>query len=80
MAIVPPEATRRKRVKTRDRDRRLLRRRQRRLLDRIADRHAPEREGPMITASNIPDVSGRCAHGLTAGGFSALLLVADRTI
>jgi len=46
MSVVPPEATRRKRTKARDRNRKLLRQRQRRLLDRIAPRPEPERETP----------------------------------
>jgi hypothetical protein len=78
MAIVLAEATRRKRVKAREHDRRHPRRRQRRPLDRIANRHALEREDPMITGSNIHFESGRCAHGLDAGGLGALLSVADR--
>jgi hypothetical protein len=79
MAIVLPRATRRKRTKSRDRQRKLLRRRQRRLLDRIAHRPAPEREDPMITASNIHYELGRRAQGLAAGGLGALLLIARRT-
>jgi Transposase DDE domain group 1 len=79
IAIVPPEANRRKRTKARDRDRKLLRRRRRRLLDRIAHRPEPEREVPMITAANIDYQLGQRTHGLAAGGLGALLLLARRT-
>jgi hypothetical protein len=80
VAIVPPKAARRKRVKAHDHDRRPLRRRQRRLLDHIANRPASEREDPMITASNNHYEWGRRAHGLAAGGLGALLLAADHII
>src|SRR5262245_36151949 len=79
MAIVPPRATRRQRAKSRDRQRTLLRRRRRRLLDRIANRPEPERQDPMITASNIHYELGQRVQGLAAGGLGALLLVARRT-
>jgi hypothetical protein len=79
MAIVQPRAGRRKRTKARDHNRQLLRRRRRRLLDRIAHRPEPEREDPMITAANIQYELGRRTHGLAAGGIGALLLVARRT-
>src|SRR5262249_59646926 len=72
-------ATRGQRPKPGDRQRQLLRRRRRRLLDRIAHRPEPEREIPMITAANIHYELGRRTHGLAAGGLGALLLVARRT-
>jgi Transposase DDE domain group 1 len=77
--IVPPKAARSKRTEARDRDRRLWRRRRRRVLDRIAPAAEPEREAPMITASNIHYELGHRAHGLAAGGIGALLLLARRT-
>src|SRR5262249_28942326 len=79
MALVPPRATRRQRAKSRDRPRTLLRRRRRRLLDRIANRPEPERQDPMITASIIHYELGQRVQGLPAGGLGALLLVAPRT-
>jgi hypothetical protein len=79
MAILPPRATRRKRTKSRDRQRRLLQRRRRRLLDRIDPRPEPEREVPMITATNIHYELGQRTHGLAAGGLGAMLLIARRT-
>jgi hypothetical protein len=79
MVIVPPKAARRKRTRSRDRQRQFLQRRQRRLLDRIAPRPAPEREDPMITAANIHYELGRRARGLAAGGLGAVPLVARRT-
>jgi Transposase DDE domain group 1 len=79
MAILPPGATRRQRTKSRDRQRGLLRRRRRRLLDRIANRPEPEREVPMITAANIHYELGQRTHGLAAGGLGAMLLIARRT-
>jgi hypothetical protein len=79
MVIVPPEATRGQRTRSRDRQRKLLQRRQRRRLDRIAPRPAPEREVPMITAADIRYELGERVHGLAAGGLGARLLVACRT-
>ena len=79
MAILPPKAHRRQRTTARDRQRRTLRRRQRRLLDRIANRPAPEREEPMITAANIQYELGERTQGLAPGGLGALPLLARRT-
>jgi hypothetical protein len=63
----------------RERNRRLLRKRRLRLLDRIKNRHEPERDQPMMTASNIHyELAGR-AHGLASGGIGALFLLAQRT-
>jgi Transposase DDE domain group 1 len=79
MVIVPPKATGFQSTRAQERNRRLLHRRRQRLLDRIAPRPEPERDRPMITASNIHYELGRRARGLAPGGLGALLLVAQRT-
>jgi len=80
-ATIPKKARdrNRKRNRRRERNRRLLRQRRQRLLDRIANRHEPEREQPMITASNIHYELADRAHGLAPGGIGAMLLLARRT-
>jgi hypothetical protein len=79
MVIVPPKATGFQSTRAKGRNRRLLHQRRQRLLDRIAPRLEPERETPMITASNIHYELGRRDRGLASGGIGALLLVAQRT-
>src|SRR3984957_6040793 len=80
MVIVPKKIPRRhRRKKAPAQIRKLLRKRQRRILDRIANRPGPERDQPMITANNIHyELAGR-VHGLSAGGLGALLLVARKS-
>src|SRR5436305_1909118 len=75
MVIVPPEAERRERIKTRGHNRWPLRRR---LLARIVNRPAPEHEDPMITASDLQYELGRRAPRRAAGGLRTVLLVARR--
>ena len=53
MVIVPKKIPRRNRRKSRERDRELLRQRRRKILNRIKNQPAPERDVPMITAANI---------------------------
>jgi Transposase DDE domain group 1 len=79
MVIVPPKATGFQSTKAEERNRKLLQQRRRRLLDRIANRPAPERETPMITASNIHYELGQRVQGFSAGGLGAMLLLAQRT-
>ena len=79
MVILPPKPTGFQSTRARERDRRLLEQRRRRLLDRIAPQPAPESEAPMITAANIHYELGRRVQGLAPGGIGALLLVARRT-
>ena len=55
-----------------------LRERQRRVLDRIANRPGPDREEPMITASNIHYELADRVQGLNPGGIGAMLLLARR--
>ena len=56
-----------------------LRRRKRRILRRIENRPGPERERPMIAASNIHYELGDRVQGLGPGGIGAMLLLARRT-
>jgi len=79
MVIVPPKATGFQSTEAKERNRRTLEQRRRRLLDRIAPRPEPERETPMITPANIHYELGRRVQGLVPGGIGAMLLVAQRT-
>jgi hypothetical protein len=79
MVIVPKKIPQRNRSKRNKRFRRLLRARRRRILNRIANRPGPERDQPMITASNIHYELGERVQGLGAGGIGAMLLLAQRT-
>ena len=65
--------------KTRKRNRRILQERQRRILNRIRNRPGPQRDQPMITASNIHYELADRVHGLAPGGIGAMLLLARRT-
>ena len=56
-----------------------LRQRKRRILRRIENRPGPERESPMMTASNIQYELADRVEGLAAGGIGAMLLLARRT-
>jgi hypothetical protein len=56
-----------------------LRRRKRRILRRIENRPGPQRERPMIAASNIHYELGDRVQGLGPGGIGAMLLLARRT-
>jgi hypothetical protein len=78
-ATLPKKTTKRYRKRIRERNRRLLQQRQRRILDRLVNRPEPEREVPMITASNIHYELGTRVQGLSAGGIGAMLLLARRT-
>jgi Transposase DDE domain group 1 len=78
-ATIPRKARKHKRNKTRERNRRILRERRQRVLDRIENRPGPERDQPMMTATNIHyELAGR-VHGLSAGGLGAMLLVARKS-
>jgi hypothetical protein len=78
-ATIPKKARKRNTNKRRERNRRTLRERRQRVLDRIANRHEPERDQPMMTADNIHyELAGR-VQGLAAGGIGAMLLLARRT-
>ena len=74
-----PEKTRkRNRKMTRERNRRILRDRKRRILKRIDNRPGPERDEPMMTATNIHYELADRVQGLSAGGIGAMLLLARR--
>jgi Transposase DDE domain group 1 len=79
MVVLLNKPRRRNRKKGGGRNRRLLRERWRRLLDRIAHRPGPEREQPMMTACNIHYELGERVGGLAAGGIGAMLLLARKT-
>jgi hypothetical protein len=64
--------------KTRRRNRKILRERRRRILNRIKNRPGPERDQPMMTASNIHYELADRVHGLAPGGIGAMLLLARR--
>ena len=77
MVIVPKKTPRRN--ARRSRRRRFASscgQRRRTILDRIANRPGPERDQPMMTASNIHYELGDRVHGLSAGGIGAMLLLA----
>jgi hypothetical protein len=77
-ATLPKKSRKSNRNQTRERNRRQLRQRRQRVLDRIENRPGPEREQPMITASNIHyQLAGR-VQGLASGGIGAMLLLAKR--
>jgi Transposase DDE domain group 1 len=56
-----------------------LRQRKRRILKRIENRPGPQRECPMISASNIKYELADKVQGLACGGIGAMFLVARRT-
>jgi hypothetical protein len=56
-----------------------LRQRKRRMLKRIENRPGPERDRPMIAASNIQYELADRVQGLAWGGIGAMLLVARKT-
>jgi hypothetical protein len=78
-ATIPKKTQKRNAKNTRERNRRLLRQRRRRILNRIENRPGPERDRPMMTASNIHYELADRVHGLSAGGIGAMLLLARRT-
>jgi Transposase DDE domain group 1 len=78
-ATLPKKTAKRNRNKTQQRNREILRKRQRRILDRIENRPGPERDQPMMTATNIHYELADRVQGLSAGGLGALLLVARQT-
>lgn len=78
-ATTTQKSSKHKTSKARKRQRRILRDRQRRILNRIANRPGPERDRPMMTATNIHYELGERVQGLAAGGIGAMLLVARTT-
>src|SRR3954449_10488081 len=66
-------------MSTRQCNRRILRERQRRVFNRIENRSGPQRDQPMMTATNIHYELAERAHGLAPGGIGAMLLLARGT-
>ena len=56
-----------------------LRKRKRRILKRIENRPGPERERPLIAASNIQYELADRVQGMACGGIGAMLLVARKS-
>jgi len=79
IATIPKKSAKRNSGRTRARNRRLLQLRRRRILRRIENRPVPERDEPMMTASNIHYELAQRVQGLSAGGIGAMLLLARRT-
>lgn len=80
MTTTLPRKTRKhNRKATRERNRRKLRERRKRVLDRIENCPGPERDLPMMAASNIHYELADRVQGLAAGGIGAMLLLAQRT-
>ena len=76
---IPKKARKRNGKKTRERNRRILNERKQRILNRIENRPGPERQEPMMTASNIHYELADRVQGLSAGGIGAFHLLARRT-
>jgi len=76
---LPRKTRKRNRKATRERNRRKLRERRQRVLDRIENCPGPERDQPMMAASNIHYELADRVQGLAAGGIGAMLLLAQRT-
>jgi len=79
IATIPRKSVKRNSRRTRARNRRLLQLRRRRILRRIENRPEPEREQPMMTATNIHYELADRVQGLSPGGIGAMLLLARRT-
>ena len=71
---IPRKTRKRNGKKTRERNRRILNERKQRILNRIENRPGPEREEPMMTASNIHYELADRVQGLSAGGIGAFHL------
>ena len=80
IVIVPRKAPRRKlrTSRRRERERQTWQQRRRRALDRIAHHPAPERQAPMLTATNIQYELADRVQGISAGGIGLMLLLAHR--
>jgi hypothetical protein len=79
MVILPKKTPRRQRKKPKDRIRRLLRARQRRIRNRLLHRPEPERDVPMMTASPIHYELGDRVQAIAAGGLGAMVLLVQAT-
>ena len=76
IANKPPRCNR---SKAQHRHQRIFRQRQRRILNRIENRPGPERNEPMMTATNIQYEMAERVQGLSSGGIGAMLLLARKT-
>lgn len=77
--IIPRCDSKCTRAKAKERNRRRFQSRRRKILDRIDNRPGPERNEPMMTATNIHYELAERTQGLSAGGIGAMLLVARKT-
>lgn len=77
-ATIPKKWPKCSRKSARERNRRRLDQRRRKLLDRIANQPGVERAEPMITASNIHYELADRVQGLGPGGIGAMLLLSRR--
>lgn len=77
--IMPRNAPKSTGAKTKQRNRKMLERRKQKVLQRIANRPAPERDEPMMTAGNIHYELAERTQGLGPGGIGAMLLLARTT-
>ena len=75
MVIVPRKIRRCLCRTSRERDREILRQHRRKILNRIKNQPAPERDVPRIAASNVHYELGERVHGLSAGGIGATVLL-----
>jgi hypothetical protein len=78
-ATIPKTRRKRNTNKARRRNRRILRQRRRRIASRIAHRPGPERDRPMMAATNIHYELAERAQGLAPGGIGAMILLARAT-
>src|SRR4051812_46268371 len=79
VVVIRKKTRKRNRKTTRARNRRLLRQRRRRILNRLVHLPEPERDQPMISATNIHYELGERVQALAAGGIGAMLLLAHKT-
>ncbi len=77
-ATIPKKSPKCSRRSAREHNRRRLEERRRRALDRIANQPGPDREEPMMTASNIHYELADRVQGLNPGGIGLMLLLARR--
>ncbi len=77
-ATIPKKSPKCSRRSAREHNRRRLDDRRRRVLDRIANQPGPDREEPMMTASNIHYELADRVQGLNPGGIGLMLLLARR--
>ena len=77
-ATIPRNARKHNRNKARERNRRILRERRQRVLDRIENHPGPERDHPMMTASNIHYELSDRTRAISPGGIGAIHLMARK--